>query len=401
MQLRYRYRLYPTARQRAALGRAFGSARVVYNDALRAREEAKAQGQPYISDADMSKQLTAAKKRPERAWLTEVSAVVLQQALADLNSAYRNYFDSQRERRPGPRMASPRYKSKKDAQQSIRFTRNACFRVTNARRLRLPKVGDIPVRWSRELPSEPSSVTIIKDPSDRYFASFVVEVESDHLAPVGAEVGIDLGLETFAVLSDGSRIESPRFLRRAERRLKKAQRAQSRKQRGSRNRAKARLRFAKAHSRVRDARMDWLHKRSTDVVRENQAVYVEDLCVRGLARSRLAKSVNDAGWGLFLRLLEQKTARYGRHLGRVDRFFPSSQRCSACGVVDGPKPLAVRSWTCASCGNGHDRDLNAAINILAAGRAERLNACGVRVSPELLTVPHREAGTHEPTPSSW
>jgi putative transposase len=192
-------------------------------------------------------------------------------------------------------------------------------------------------------------------------------------------VGIDLGLTTFAVLSDGKRIDSPRFLRRAERRLKKAQRALFRKQRGSRNRGKARIRVAKLHAKVADTRRDWAHKHSTTIIRDNQAVFVEDLCVKGLIRTRLAKSVHDAAWGVFVRMLEQKAAQYGRYVGKVDRFFPSSQLCAVCGVVDGPKPLSVRSWTCA-CGAVHDRDLNAARNILAAGRAERVNACGGAVS---------------------
>ncbi|WP_281174124.1 RNA-guided endonuclease InsQ/TnpB family protein [Amycolatopsis taiwanensis] len=194
------------------------------------------------------------------------------------------------------------------------------------------------------------------------------------------ECCLDLGLTTFAVLSNGKTISSPKFLRRAERKLRKVQQNLSRKAKGSNNRAKARLRVAKVHAKVRDARTDWAHKQSTTIIRDNQAVYVEDLCIVGLARTRLARSVRDAGWGLFLRMLEDKATRYGRTFHRMDRFFPSSQTCSACGAVDGPKPLSVREWTCA-CGAVHDRDLNAAKNILAAGRAERLNACGGTISP--------------------
>ncbi|GLY68938.1 hypothetical protein Atai01_55570 [Amycolatopsis taiwanensis] len=182
------------------------------------------------------------------------------------------------------------------------------------------------------------------------------------------------------MLSNGKTISSPKFLRRAERKLRKVQQNLSRKAKGSNNRAKARLRVAKVHAKVRDARTDWAHKQSTTIIRDNQAVYVEDLCIVGLARTRLARSVHDAGWGLFLRMLEDKATWYGRTFHRMDRFFPSSQTCSACGAVDGPKPLSVREWTCA-CGAVHDRDLNAAKNILAAGRAERLNACGGTISP--------------------
>ncbi|MEV0436567.1 MULTISPECIES: RNA-guided endonuclease InsQ/TnpB family protein [unclassified Nocardia] len=380
MQLRYNFRVYPTPRQRNALARAFGCARVVFNDGLAVRQAAFEQGKQRISDAELSKRLTLAKKDPERAWLGEVSSVVLQQALADLNTAYRNFFQSVAGKRRGAPVAPPRFRSRKDSRQSIRFTRNARFAVTAGRKLRLPKVGELKVAWSRELPSDPSSVTVTRDSAGRYFASFVIITDDQALPPTEAEVGIDLGLATFAVLSDGTTITSARFLRQAERRLAKAARNLSRKQKGSSNRAKARVKVARAHARVADARRDWAHKHSTRIIRDNQAVYVEDLCIKGLARTRLAKSVHDAGWGMFVRMLEQKAARYGRAFGRVNRWFPSTRLCSACGVVGEAKPLHVREWTCA-CGVTHDRDLNAARNILAAGRAERLNACGGTVSP--------------------
>ncbi|WP_063061680.1 RNA-guided endonuclease InsQ/TnpB family protein [Nocardia sienata] len=379
MQLRYNFRVCPTPGQQIALARAFGCARVVYNDALRARRRAFEAGQ-RISDAELSKQLTESKATPERAWLAEVSAVVLQQALADLNTAYRNFFSSVTGKRKGAKVGPPRFRSRKDNRQAIRFTRNSRFAVTAGGKLRLPKIGDVPVRWSRELPSDPSSVSIVKDATGRYFASFVVQVDDQLLPPIDAEVGIDLGLSTFAVLSNGKRIASPRFLRQAERRLRKAQRALSRKEKGSKNRAKARIRVAKAHARVADTRRDGAHKHSTAIIRENQAVFVEDLCIKGLARTRFAKSVHDSGWGMFIRMLEEKATRCGRTFGKVNRFFPSTQICSVCGAPGGKKPLHVRTWTC-TCGTTHDRDLNAAINILAAGRAERLNACGGTVSP--------------------
>ncbi|GAA3440579.1 RNA-guided endonuclease InsQ/TnpB family protein [Planomonospora venezuelensis] len=381
MQLRYNFRLYPTPGQRQALARAFGCARTVYNDGLRTRQEAHEQGLPYVSDADLSKRvITQAKTTSERAWLSEVSAVVLQQALADLNTAYRNFFASITGKRKGPQAAPPRFRSKRDDRQAIRFTKNARFAVTAGGRLRLPKIGDVPVKWSRDLPSEPSSVTVIKNAAGRYFASFVVETSEEPLPESASEVGIDLGLTHFAVLSDGRKIDNPRFLRRAERRLKKAQQALSRKAKGSSNRKKAAAKFAKAHARVADTRRDFAHKLSTQIIRENQAVYVEDLYVKGLARTKLAKSVHDAGWGRFTAMLAYKAAKYGRHLGKIDRWFPSSKRCAACGTLAGSMPLNVRSWAC-PCGAVHDRDVNAARNILAAGRAERLNACGGTVRP--------------------
>lgn len=362
-----------------APARAFGCARVVFNDGLRARQEAREQGLPYVLDTDLSKRvITQAKKTPERSWLGEVSAVVLQQALADLNTAYRNFFSSLSGKRKGAKVAPPRYRSRKDNRQAIRFTRNARFTVTAGGKLRLPKIGDVPVRWSRDLPSEPSSVTVIKDASGRYFASFVVQTSDGPLPERAAEIGIDLGLTHFAVTSDGRKITNPRLLRRAERRLKKAQRALSRKTKGSNNQKKAAAKVARAHAKVADARRDHAHKLSTQIIRDNQAVYVEDLNVRGLGRTKLAKSVHDAGWSQFVNMLEYKAARYGRHFAKIGRFEPTSQVCSACGVEDGPKPLHVREWTCPACGAVHDRDLNAARNILAAGRADRLNACGAQ-----------------------
>jgi putative transposase len=236
-------------------------------------------------------------------------------------------------------------------------------------------------------------VTVIKDAAGRYFASFVVQARNDPLPETDAEVGIDLGLTHFAVLSDGRKVASPRFLRRAERKLRRAQKALSRKARGSSNRHKARSKVARVHAQVANSRRDWLHKQSARIIRENQAAYVEDLCVAGLGRTRLAKSVHDAGWSAFVGMLEYKAARHGRRFGRIGRFEPTSQVCSACGVKDGPKPLSVREWTCAACGCVHDRDFNAARNILALGRRERLNACGGTVRPGLALACPGETGT--------
>ncbi|MHB8245584.1 MAG: RNA-guided endonuclease InsQ/TnpB family protein [Acidimicrobiales bacterium] len=337
MQLRYNFRLYPTLGQRQSLARAFGCARVVFNDGLRLREEAHKAGLAYIRDAAVLKSVTTdAKKTPERAWLTQVSAVVLQQAVVDLNSAYRAFFSSISAKRKGARVGHRRFRSKRDHHQSVRFTKNSHFRITDGRKLRLPKVGDVEVRWSRELPSQPSSVTVIKDSSGRSFASFVVEVAGVSLPESTGEVGIDLGLTTFAVLSDGTKIASPKFLRRAERKLRRAQQSLSRKEKGSNNRHKARIKVARAHARVSDAR---------------------------------------------------------REFHRIGRFTPTSQTCSACGALDGPKPLSVRTWACAVCGAIHDRDHNASLNILAAGRAERLNACGGDIRPGVIQAGPSEAGT--------
>lgn len=391
MQLRYSFRVYPSPGQRTALARAFGCARVVFNDALRVREEARAAGLPFVPSAELSKQLTVAKKTPERAWLGEVSSVVLQQSLRDLDAAYRNFFDGLKGKRP--RMGPPRFKSRKDTRQAVRFTANAGWKITTGGRLRLPKVGDMAVKWSRSLPSAPSTVTVVKDSAGRYFASFVVETGPGTLPATDNVVGIDLGLTHFAILSDGTKIDSPRFLRRAEKKLKKAQQDLSRKARGSKNRAKVRIKVARAHARTADARREFHHQLSTKIIRENQAVAVEDLAVKGLARTRMAKSVHDAGWSTFTAMLEYKAALYGRTFHRIGRFEPTSQVCSACGVKDGPKPLSVRVWTCRACGTVLDRDINAAINIAkAAGLA--VSACGARVRPVHVPAQREETGTH-------
>ncbi|MFE7548700.1 RNA-guided endonuclease InsQ/TnpB family protein [Streptomyces gardneri] len=391
MQLRYSFRVYPNGPQRSALARAFGCARVVYNDALRAREAARAEGEPFPRTGDLSKLLiTEAKKTTERAWLSEVSAVVLQQSLRDLDAAYRNFFDALKGKRPW--VGAPRFKSKRDNRQSVRFTANARWKITPGGDLSLPKVGDVRVKWSRALPSVPSTVTVVKDAAGRYFASFVVETDPARLPEVEPVVGIDLGLGHFAVLSDGTKVDAPRFLRRAEKKLKKAQRKLSRKAQGSNNRDKARVKVARAHARVADARREFHHQLSTKVIRENQAVAVEDLTVKGLARTRLAKSVHDAGWSAFTAMLEYKAALYGRAFIRIGRFEPTSQVCCVCGVKDGPKPLHIRVWECRGCGTVLDRDINAAVNIAkAAGLA--VSACRAQVRPVHVPAQRGEAGT--------
>jgi putative transposase len=386
-----RYRLCPSPGQRQSLARVFGCARVVYNDCLRLREESHAAGE-RISDTDVQRRvITLAKLTPEREWLATAPSVALVQACNDARRAYRNYFDSVSGHRKGRRVGHPRFRSKR-GRQSVRLTRNG-FSL-RGRRLYVAKVGQIKVRWSRPLTSPPSSVTVIRELDGRYYASFVVEREPAPLPRCNREVGIDVGLDRLVVTSGGEIINNPRFLRAKQRRLAKAQRGLSRKRKGSANRAKARHRVAVVHRKVREARRDHAHKTALWLVRDNQAVYAEDLAVSGLARTRLAKSIHDAGWGQLLRLLAEKAQHYGRGFYRVGRFVPTSQTCSECGASDGPKPLSVRAWTCAACGAVHDRDVNAARNILAAGRAERLNACGGNVRPSPAVAVSGEAGTH-------
>jgi putative transposase len=390
MQVRYRYRLYPSPGQQQALARAFGCARVVYNDCLRLRDACHAAGQ-QISDTEVQRRvITLAKQAPERCWLGEVASVALVQACNDARRAYRNWFDSLSGRRKGRRVGHPVFR-RRHQRQSIRLTRNGF--ALRGQRLYVAKVGDIRVEWSRDLPSVPSSVTVIKEPDGRYYASFVVERAATPLPASGREVGIDLGLASLIVTSNGEVIGNPRFLRAKERALARAQRALSRKEKGSANRARARHRVAVLHRKVRQTRLDHAHKIALRLVRDNQAVYAEDLCVAGLARTRLARSVQDAGWSQLLRLVEEKAARYGRTFARIGRFEPTSQVCSACGIKDGPKPLHVREWACQACGTVHNRDVNAARNILAAGRADNENACGAGARPRHVAV-GAETGTH-------
>jgi putative transposase len=240
----------------------------------------------------------------------------------------------------------------------------------------------------------PSSVTVIREPDGRFYASFVVEREATPLPTCEREIGVDLGLDRLAVTSDGQIIANPRFLRAKQRKLARVQRALSRKAQRSANRAKARRRAAVVHRKVRETRLDHAHKTALALVRDNQAVCAEDLAISGLARGRLATSVHDAGWAQLLRLIGEKAQQHGRTFHQIGRFTPTSQRCSACGTKDGPKPLQVRTWHCGACGAAHDRDVNAAINILAAGRAERLNACGGTVRPGATLAGPGETGTH-------
>ncbi|MEV7615540.1 RNA-guided endonuclease TnpB family protein [Streptomyces sp. NPDC089799] len=386
MQLRYQYRVYPTPGQRISAARVFGCRRVVWNDAL-ARikpvkgankllgnpKERRAEG-PYLrvpKNPDLAKALiTNAKKTAERAFLSDAPVGVMQQTLRDLDAAWKAHEDSKTGKRKGPKVQPPRFKSRKDSRQAARFTKSDRWSITEDGRLRLPKIGDVRVKWTRDLPSDPTSVTLIKDRSNRYFVSFVVDTDpaADILPPTDGEQGIDLGLTRFAVLSDGTHIASPKYLRRAEKKLKKRQRELSRKAKGSNNRDKARIRVVRAHASVADARRNFHHQWSHKLTSENQAVFTETLNVRGLARTRLAKSVHDAGWSQFVTMLEYKAARRGRDFAKVDRAFPSSQICSACGHRDGPKPLNVRTWTCPNCEIRHDRDWNAGRNVLYQGR---------------------------------
>lgn len=387
MQMRYRYRIEPTPAQQAMLARVFGCARVVFNDALRVRDEAYRAGVKLSDSAIQRRVITAAKTTTERAWLCEVPSVALVQSVNDSRRAWRNFFDSVTGKRRGRKVGRPRFKSRKDHRQSFRLTRNGFTLKANGR-LFVAKVGEVRVRWSRELPSTPSSVTIISEPDGHFYASFVVNVAATPLPTTGREVGVDVGISRLATTatSDGGRadIANPKHLGRKLRKLARLEREKSRRQKGSANRDKSRRKVAVAHNEVARARRDYHHKQALVLVRENQVIHVEDLNIVGMVRNRrLARAISDAGWGQFVRIIGEKADCYGRTLHRVSRWLASSKTCSTpgCGYRLDELPLQVRAWTCPACRVVHDRDHNAAKVILAAGRAERLNACGASVSP--------------------
>ncbi|MDT7769223.1 MAG: putative transposase [Mycobacterium sp.] len=395
--MRYRYRIEPTLAQRAVLARVFGCVRVVFNDALRVRDEAYRAG-ITLSDSQIQRQvITMAKATEQRGWLAEVPSVALVQSVKDSRRAWRNFFDSATGKRKGRKVGWPRMKSRKDHRQSFRLSRNG-FAVRDSGRLFVSKVGEVRVRWSRDLPSQPSSVTIIREPDGHFYASFVVDVAASPLPGLEREAGMDVGIKRLAtvVTSDGGRsdIGNPKHLGRKLRKLRRLEREKSRRQKGSNNRNKMRRKVAIAHNEVARARRDYQHKQALALVRENQVIHVEDLNIVGMVRNRrLARAISDAGWGQFVRIIGEKADRYGRVVNAVSRWLASSKTCSTCGHRLPELPLPIRHWTCPACQVVHDRDHNAAKVILAAGRAERLNACGARVSPQPVAAVGVETGS--------
>jgi putative transposase len=360
----FKYRFYPTPEQATELSRTFGCVRLVYNRALEERTRAWYGEQRRVSYVESSAALTEWKTDPALAFLSEVSSVPLQQSLRHLQTAYVNFF--------AKRARYPRFKSKKRSRFSAEYTRSG-FRWRDGR-LTLAKMSDpLDIRWSRPLPegAEPSTVTVSRDSAGRWFVSLLCDDTIRPAPETDRAVGIDAGITALVTLSTGEKVANPRHEKRDRRRLALAQRELSRKAKGSANREKARVKVARVHARIADRRRDHLHKLTTRLVRENQTVAIEDLTVRNMVKNRsLARAISDASWREMRSMLEYKTAWYGRELIVIDRFFPSSKLCSACGTIAQSMPLNVRDWACA-CGAIHDRDVNAAKNILAAGLAER------------------------------
>ncbi|VEP18492.1 transposase [Hyella patelloides LEGE 07179] len=370
MKARFKYRIDPNSNQRIQLAKQFGCNRVVWNDALAIY---KKEG---IHTKDVDKRvITQAKKTEERHWLSEVSNIPLQQSFRDLKQAYSNFFNSLKGKRKGKKVGEPKFKSK-HSRQTARY-RIGGFSV-HSESVKLAKIGHIKMVVTRQLPSESTSVTITRDTTNRYFASFVVEIEPEIFAATNSSVGIDLGLSHFAILSNGEKIENPRLHKKMLKRIKKANKKLSRCKKDSNRRKRAKLKLAKLHAKIKDSRTDFLHKLTTRLVSENQAIAIEDLAVGNLIKNcKLSRAISDAGWYSFRQLLIAKCDKYNRQLVVIDRWEATSQKCSNCGFNGGKKKLNVREWTCLNCGVHHDRDICAAINIkVAGGLSETKNGRG-------------------------
>ncbi|MYS95794.1 RNA-guided endonuclease TnpB family protein [Streptomyces avermitilis] len=385
----FKYRFCPTDAQAAELSRTFGCVRKVYNLALAARTEAWAR-QERVSYSQTSAMLTAWKKTEELAFLSEVSSVPLQQTLRHLQSAFIHFF--------AKRAKYPRFKSRKKSRRSAEYTASAfCYRDG---KLTLAKMsGPLDIVWSRPLPEAamPSTVTVSQDSAGRWFVSLLCEDPSVRPLPAtDTAVGIDVGLDHLLTLSTGEKITNPRHELRDRARLARAQRSLARKARGDgANRRKARIKVARIHARITDRRRDGLHKLTTRLVRDNQTLVIEDLSVRNMVKNRkLARAISDAAWSEFRSMLEYKAQWYGRGVIAVDRWFPSSKLCSHCGTLQDTMPLNVRRWTC-GCGTTHDRDVNAAKNLLAAGLA--VTVCGAGVRPQRRTPGGQSATKQKPS----
>ena len=375
MKIRWAFRCYPTPEQERILARTFGCCRFVYNHFLAERTAAFQRGE-RMNYVQTSAALTKLKADPQYAWLREVSSVPLQQSLRHLQTAFRNFFEK--------RAGYPSFK-RKTGRQSATYSRNAFrFEVGN-QRLILSGIGRLKVKWSRQVPVEPTTVTVIRQPSGRYFVSMVLDLTPAPLPKTGESVGVNFGVARLATLSTGERIPNPRYLSKYERRLKRKQRELARKQKGSRRRERCLEQLARIHEKIANCRKDVIQKLAWSLVCRFDTIYVEDLNLRGMVKNHaLARSLSDAGIGYAIRAIEAKAAMHGKTVVKVDRFFPSSKLCSSCGVLQPEMPLSVREWRCASCGATHDRDENAAKNLLAAGQA--VTARGGSVRPGIATA---------------
>ena len=372
-QKAFKYRFYPTPEQETLLRRTIGCTRLVYNRALSVRTEAWYNDKKRVGYNDTSAMLTEWKKLEKLEFLNEVSCVPLQQGLRHLQKAFTNFWEG--------RAKYPNFKKKRNG-GSAEFTKSA-FKFKDGQVFLAKCSEPLPIAWSRSLPdgATPSTITVKLSPAGRWTVSLLVDVEIEPLPKSPNQVGIDLGVTSLVALSNGTKIVNPKGFKAKRAKLRRAQKALSRKVKGSNNRRKAALKVANVHQQIGDTRKDFLHKLTTQLVRENQTIAVEDLAVKNMVKNRkLSLSISDASWGELVRELEYKCDWYGRTLIKIDRWFPSSKRCGNCGQIVDKLPLNIREWDCPNCGAKHDRDLNAANNILAAGLA--VSVCGATVRPE-------------------
>ena len=389
MKARYQYRFYPTDQQQQLLAQLFGCVRVVWNDALALCKKSE----KLPSNGNLQKLvITQAKKTLERSWLSDVSNIPLQQSVMDLGVAYKNFFDSLKGKRKGKKVGSPKFK-KKTNKQSARF-RVGGFSIKGSE-VYLAKIGNVKPIWSRQLPSAPSSVTVIKDCANRYYISFVVEVEPVQIDVKNQSVGIDLGIKTFAVMSNGEKAQSPNYSI-FDRRVRKLQRKLARQPKDSKRRNITRIKIAKLHNKIADTRKDFLHKLSTKIVNENQVIVLEDLNVSGMVKNRkLARSISLQGWRDFRTLCEAKSEKLSRDFRVISRWEPTSQVCSVCSYKWGKLDLKVRTVQCLNCGTEHDRDENASKNINKVGIGHCHDSKRTQRKSKTTTVTHHSVKRQE------
>ena len=364
----YKFRIYPTAEQKHLINCTLGCARFVYNHFLGLRINEWKANHHGIYYKESARLLTDLKRREDRAWLNDVDSMALQESLRDLDTAYKNFFEG--------RARYPKFKSKRKFEQSYR-TRNQGNGVRiEGGRIRLPKLGFVKAKLSRSFDGEILHATVRRTASGKYFVSLCVKEEFLPLENGGDQLGIDVGLKEFCITTKGEHVENPRFLKRLEKKLARAQRHLSRTMPRSSNHEKARIAVARVYERIKNCRGDFLHKLTTRFARENSLVAVEHLNIRGMKKNKkLAKSISDVGWGEFFRQLGYKMPMHGGERRKVPTFFPSSQTCSACGYQNREvKDLSVREWDCPVCGTHHDRDENAAMNILTKALAMKQEA---------------------------